>query len=403
MTLFWIGSGLLTLILILVIVLPLTRGRAESSQSRNQLNTQLYKQRLQELEQDREQGLLEESELSTQELKQSLLDDVVVEQPQHYKRGMHLWLPAVVIVVVVGYVGYFQVGAYQKVDDWQHNSGRLSELTQKVLIEPDGDVTEQDMMDLIQSLRTKLYTDGDDFRGWLLLGRLTLEMRDGNTAREAFEKAMTLTDDPEQVLVPYAEALAISGEQLRGESLIKQALAKDPDNLEAWSVFAFMAMQQNDLAGAIARWQEILQRMSPNNPRYAMIERSVSFAKERLAEQEEAPILGPRYQVEVKTGTNTPYHPGAVLFIYAMDAAGDDVPLVAQRIENPSFPLTVTLSNGDAMRPGVNMNGREQVIIKARLAPSGNVTDKKGAWEGRSPALSTEEDRQLTVVIDTEL
>ncbi|WP_319781797.1 c-type cytochrome biogenesis protein CcmI [Oceanisphaera sp. IT1-181] len=403
MILFWIGSALLTLALVLVIILPLTRGRAESSHSRNQLNTELYKQRLQELEDDREQGLLEEDELATQELQKSLLDDVVVEQPQHYKRGMYLWLPAVVIVVLVGYLGYFQFGAYDRVSEWQHNSGRLSELTQKVLLEPDGDVTEQDMMDLIQALRTKLYTDGDDFRGWLLLGRLTLEMRDGETARDSFEKAMTLTDDPEQVMVPYAEALAISGEELRAESMIKQALAKDPNNLEAWSVFAFMAMQQNNLTAAIARWEQILQRMAPDNPRYAMIERSVDFAKERLAEDDPAPITGPRYQVEVNTSTNTPYHPAAVLFVYAMDAAGDDVPLVAQRIENPSFPLTLTLSNKDAMRPEVNMNGRDNVIIKARLAPSGNVTDKTGAWEGRSGVLSTAKDRELTVVIDTEL
>ncbi|MBU3823479.1 MAG: c-type cytochrome biogenesis protein CcmI [Candidatus Oceanisphaera merdipullorum] len=403
MILFWIGSGVLTLILALVIILPLTRGRAESSQSRNQLNTELYKQRLKELEEDSAQGLLEEGELATKELQQSLLDDVVVEQPQHYKRGVHLWLPAVVIVVLVGYVGYFQFGAYDRVSEWQHNSGRLSELTQKVLLEPNGDVTEQDMMDLIQSLRTKLYLDGDDFRGWLLLGRLTLEMRDGNTAREAFEKAMTLTDDPESVLVPYAEALAISGEELRGESIIKQVLAKDPDDLEAWSVFAFMAIQQNNFTAAIARWQQILQRMTPDNPRYAMIERSVNFAKERLAEQDEATVVGPRFQVEVKTGANTPYHPGAVLFVYAMDAAGADVPLVAQRIENPSFPLTLTLSNKDAMRPNVNLNGHDKVIIKARLAPSGNVTDKTGAWEGSSEVLSTDADRQLSVVIDTEL
>lgn len=130
--LFWIGSVLLTLILILVIVLPLTRGRAESSQSRNQLNTELYKQRLQEIEQDREQGLLEESELATQELQKSLLDDVVVEQPQHYKRGVHLWLPAVVIVILVAYVGYFQMGAYDKVSQWQDTSLRLGELANRM-------------------------------------------------------------------------------------------------------------------------------------------------------------------------------------------------------------------------------------------------------------------------------
>lgn len=403
MILFWIGSGLLTLILALVIILPLTRGRAESSQSRNQLNTELYKQRLQELEEDREQGLLEEGEQATQELKKSLLDDVTTEQPQQYRRGIHLWLPAIIIVAVVAYAGYWQFGAYDKVAQWQHNSARLSQLTRDVLLEPNGDVTKQDMTDLIQALRTKLYTDGDDFRGWLLLGRLTLEVGDGETARDALEKAMGLTDDPEVVVVPYAEALAITGEALRAEGLIKQVLAKDPNNLEAWSVFAFMAMQQNNLSAAISRWQQILQRMSADNPRYAMIERSVEFAKQRLAEEDHVPVTGPRYEVEVNTTGSTPYHPGAVLFVYAMDANGADVPLVAQRIENPSFPLTVTLSNADAMRPGINMSGTDSVIIKARIAPSGNVVDKAGAWEGRSRILTTEKDSQLTVIIDTEL
>lgn len=408
MLLFWIVSVLLTVVLALVIILPLTRGRAESLNSRNQLNTELYKQRLQELEQDRDQGLLEEGEEATQELQKSLLDDVVTERPQQYRSGTWLWLPAVLIVIVVAYAGYWQIGAYNKVEQWQDNTGRLSELTRQVLIEPDGDITEQDMQDLIQGLRTKLYTDGDDFRGWLLLGRLTLEMRDGETARDALDKAMKLAKQPEQsymVMVPYAEALAITGEALRAENIIKQVLAEDPNNLEAWSVFAFMAMQQDNLTAAIARWQEILQRMSPSNPRYNMVERSVAFAEQRLADEDHVPVTGPRYEVEVNTSSNTPYHPGAVLFVYAMDgeAGGSAAPLVAQRIENPGFPLTVTLSNADAMRPDNNMNGHDSVVIKARLAPSGNVADTTDAWEGSSGVLSTEQDKQLSIVIDTEL
>lgn len=408
MLLFWIVSVLLTALLALVIILPLTRGRAESSNSRNQLNTQLYKQRLKELEQEREQGLLEESEEATQELQKSLLDDVVIERPQQYRTGVWLWLPAVLIVIAVAYAGYWQMGAYSKVSQWQDNAGRLSELTRQVLLEPDGDVTEQDMIDLIQSLRTKLHTDGDDFRGWLLLGRLTLEMRDGESARDALDKAMQFAEQPEQsymVMVPYAEALAITGEALRAENMIKQVLAKDPNNLEAWSVFAFMAMQQDNLTAAIARWQEILQRMSPDNPRYSMIERSVAFAEQRLSEEDHVPVTGPRYEVEVTMASSIPYHPGAILFVYAMDAesGASAAPLVAQRIENPSFPLTLTLSNADAMRPDNNMNGRDAVIIKARIAPSGNVADTTDAWEGSSAVLSTEKDSQLAIMIDTPL
>ncbi|ART79701.1 c-type cytochrome biogenesis protein CcmI [Oceanisphaera avium] len=400
MILFWIGSIILTLILALVIILPLTRGRAESSQSRNQLNTQLYKQRLQELEQDRELGLLEEGELATQELKQSLLDDVVVEQPQHHKRSIMLWLPAVVIVILVAYVGYFQMGAYDKVSDWQDSSERLGELAQKYTQEP---LSPEEKVEFLLALRTKLYQYGDRYEGWWLSGRLALELGDGENAQEALEKAMRLTDTPETLMVPYAQALAMSGEELRAENIIKKELAKDANNLAAWRVFALMAMQQNNLSGALARWEQVLERAAPDSQVHEEGEYWTDLINQRLGEDDQADVTGPRYQVEVNTDSNTPYHPGAILFVYAMDAGGDDVPIVAQRIENPTFPLTVTLSNSDAMRPNVNLNGFDNVIIKARLAPSGNVSDKKGAWEGRSGVLNTDEDRQLSVVIDTEL
>ena len=400
MILFWIGSGLLTLILALVIILPLTRGQAESSQSRNQLNTELYRQRLHELAQDQEQGLLEEGELATQELKKSLLDDVVVEQAPHYKRGPKLWLPAVVIVVLVAYLGYFQMGAYQKVSQWQESSARLGELAKKYTEEP---LSPEEQVEFLLALRTKLYQNGDSYEGWWLAGRLALDLGDGETAREALEKAMALTQQPERLNVPYAQALAMSGEELRAESILKQELAKDPNNLAAWRVFAIMAVQQQNLTAGRDRFEQIVARALPSTQEYAEAQYYMELIQQRLAKDDAAEITGPRYQVEVNTSSNTPYHPGAVLFVYAMDAAGADVPLVAQRIENPSFPLTLTLSNADAMRPNVNMNGHEQVIIKARLAPSGNVTDKTGAWEGRSGVLSTEQDSQLSVVIDTEL
>ncbi|PSJ46231.1 c-type cytochrome biogenesis protein CcmI [Zobellella endophytica] len=403
MTLFWIFSAGLTALLVLVIVLPLLRGRIESVASRNELNTRLYRQRLRELEQDREQGLLEDSESARLELQKSLLDDVVPEPALQRRRSPLLWLPAVLMVLVIAYAGYWQIGAHREVAQWQDASGRLAELSRRVLVEQDESVTEQDVRELMLALRTRLHQQGDDYRGWLLLGRLALEMRDGETARESLEKALGLTDDTGAVVVPYAEALAMTGETLRAEGLIKETLARDPDNLEAWSVFAFMALQQDDYATAAERWRDMLARMSPDNPRHVMIERSIAFAEQRLAAADATPVAGPRYEVEINTASAVPYHPGAVLFVFAVDAEGGEMPLVARRIEQPAFPLTITLSNADAMVAENNLSGREAVIIKARLAPSGNVADSTDAWEGRSVALGTEEDRRIAVMIDTPL
>ncbi|ATG73231.1 c-type cytochrome biogenesis protein CcmI [Zobellella denitrificans] len=403
MTLFWIFSAGLTALLALVIILPLIRGRAESSQSRNEFNTRLYRQRLRELEQDSEQGLLEDGEAAERELQKSLLDDMVQEPKLSTGRSPLLWLPAVLMVIAISYGAYWQLGAHREVAQWQQASERLGELSRRMLVEQDESLTEQDVRELMLGLRTRLHRDGDDFRGWLLLGRLALEMRDGETARESLEKAMNLSGDMQSVAVPYAEALAMTGETLRAEGLIEAVLEQNPDNLEAWSVFAFMALQQDDFATAAERWKAMLARMSPDNPRYAMIERSVAFAEQRLAAADSAPVSGPRYEVQINTSSSVPYHPGSVLFVFAVDAEGGEMPLVARRIEQPAFPLTITLSNADAMVPDNNLSSREAVIIKARLAPSGNVADTTHAWEGRSGTLATDEDRRLSVMIDTPL
>lgn len=404
MTLFWILCAGLTLLLALIIIFPLTRGRAESSHSRNELNTQLYRQRIKELEQDSELGLLEDDEALQQELQKSLLDDVVTNETKARDGRSPLTIISALVLMIAVSVGvYWQVGAHEEVAEWQRVSGNLQELSRKVLIEPDESVTEQDVRELILALRTRLHQDGDDYRGWLLLGRLSLEMRDGETAREALEKAIKLTDEPEAVYVPYAEALAMTGENLRAEQMIRNVLVSQPGNLEAWSVFAFMAVQQNDFEQARARWQQMLEIMSPEHPRYAMIQRSIAFAEQQMSSNQQAPVTGPRYQIEINTGTSVPYHPGAVLFVFAVDANGGEMPLVARRIEQPAFPLSVTLSNADAMVPDNNMSSRDEIIIKARIAPSGNVTDITNAWEGRSGVLSTSEDKQLSVIIDTPL
>ncbi|NHI00186.1 MULTISPECIES: c-type cytochrome biogenesis protein CcmI [Oceanimonas] len=403
MTVFWILSAALTVLLALVIILPLMRGRAESSESRNELNTRLYRQRLQELKQESEQGLLEDDAALQQELQKSLLDDVVGDEPAARRgRSPLVLISALVLVVLVSYGVYWQLGAHRQVAEWQRVSAELPALSRHVLIQPDETVTDQDVRELMLALRTRLHQDGDDYRGWLLLGRLALELRDGETARDALDKALKLTDEPDAVRVPYAEALAMTGETLRAEQLVRGVLTRQPGNLEAWSVFAFMALQQNDFGQAIARWQQMLEIMPADHPRYAMVQRSIAFA-EQQAGSEQSPVTGPRYQVEVNTASSVPYHPGAVLFVFAVDAAGGEMPLVARRIERPSFPMTITLSNADAMVPDNNLSSREAVVIKARIAPSGNVTDATDAWEGRSGVLDTDEDSQLSVLIDTPL
>ena len=81
MTAFWIVIAALLVLVSLALVLPLWRGEGKQSISRSALNKQLYRQRLLEIGEEREQGILAEESESLVELQRSLLDDIPAALP----------------------------------------------------------------------------------------------------------------------------------------------------------------------------------------------------------------------------------------------------------------------------------------------------------------------------------
>ena len=73
MTAFWIVIAALLVLASLALILPLWRGEGRQSISRSALNKQLYRQRLLEIGEEREQGILAEESESLVELQRSLL------------------------------------------------------------------------------------------------------------------------------------------------------------------------------------------------------------------------------------------------------------------------------------------------------------------------------------------
>lgn len=63
MTAFWIVIAALLVLVSLALVLPLWRGEGKQSISRSALNKQLYRQRLLEIGEEREQGVSRASEI----------------------------------------------------------------------------------------------------------------------------------------------------------------------------------------------------------------------------------------------------------------------------------------------------------------------------------------------------
>lgn len=406
MTAFWIVIAALLVLASLALILPLWRGEGRQSISRSALNKQLYRQRLLEIGEEREQGILAEESESLVELQRSLLDDIPdVEQSARGGKSL-IWIPGVLVLVVVSLGLYYQLGAWQEVSRWQDASSRLGELSNRILVERDSEVTEQDLLDFTLGLRTRLKEEPNDYRGWLLLGRLTLDGNDPEMAREALERAYSLAPQKAMVAVPYAQALMMTGEEARADQLLQAAIAQDPANIEARSVHAFMALQKEDFQTALVRWRAMLPLLEQGSTRHAMVERSIEYAEQQLRQRGIAVTAAPAAQagqgsaqvLEVKEG-EYPLHitlaPGiqlpedAHLFVFAVIPNGPPMPIAVKRIPGPQLPLTLSLGDGDAMMEGSKLAAYPELQFKARLSRGGNVMNKEGAFEGVSVTVPT--------------
>ena len=407
MTAFWIVIAALLVLASLALILPLWRGEGRQSISRSALNKQLYRQRLLEIGEEREQGILAEESESLVELQRSLLDDIPdVEQSARGGKSL-IWIPGVLVLVLVSLGLYYKLGAWQEVQRWQDASSRLGELSNRILVERDAQVTEQDLLDFMLALRTRLKDEPNDYRGWLLLGRLSLDGNDPDMAREALERAYDLAPQKTMVAVPYAQALMMTGDDAQADQLLSSAIALDPANIEARSVYAFMALQKEDFKTALMRWREMLPLMEKGSTRYAMVERSIDYAEQQLKQRGIA-VTTPGAanksdeqgkQLEVKKG-EFPIHvtlaagiqmpEDAHLFVFAVVPNGPPMPIAVKRIAGPTLPVTLSLGDGDAMMEGSKLSAYPQLQFKARLSRGGNVMNKEGAFEGVSTSIPTD-------------
>ncbi|WP_323887840.1 c-type cytochrome biogenesis protein CcmI [Aeromonas veronii] len=408
MTAFWIVIAGLLVLVSLALVVPLWRGEGKQSISRSALNKQLYRQRLLEIGEEREQGVLAEESDSLVELQRSLLDDIPdVEQTARSGKSL-IWIPGVLVLLVVSLGLYYKLGSWQEVSRWQDASSRLGELSNRILVERDAKVTEQDLLDFTLALRTRLKDEPNDYRGWLLLGRLALDGNDPEMASEALERAYTLAPQKSLVAVPYAQALMMTGDEAQADALLQAAIAQDPDNIEARSVYAFMALQKEDFQTALSRWQAMLPLMEKGTPRYVMVERSMEYARAQLkqrgievtnsgaakagaVEGQPLAVKEGEFPIHVTLAAGIQMPEDAHLFVFAVVPNGPPMPIAVKRIAGPTLPVTLSLGDGDAMMEGSKLAAYPELQFKARLSRGGNVMNKEGAFEGVSVSVKTAE------------
>lgn len=277
------------------------------------------------------------------------------------------------------------------------------------------------MEEAVARLEAKLAENPKNQEGWLMLGRSYTAMSRYPRAADAYQQAYDLSQGQNvEAIIGLGEALALTDEASltgRAGKLFETALVMAPNHPKALWYGSIASLRSGDLRQARDRLQLLMAQNPPEEFR-GVLERQIQDLDQQLGEggqaaQPAAPAMaqgdaqpaaaGSRsIQVSVSIAPQLRQQlSGSVpLFILARDPVAGGPPLAVQRHSSSNLPLTVELTEGDAMIPARSIATVSKVLVVARLSRSGAPQQQSGDLYGEAEYEFGKNSGPLSIIID---
>ena len=404
MLLFWLLASLMILAALLLVVPPLMRDRTSGRDSMDETNVALYRERLTELERERDRGEVDAERYSAlrEDIERGLLADVGRrEAPRMAARPPPYWMAVAVAVLVpvCGLAFYLWLGT-------PHGLHPRSASPESVA----GAEPTQSVEAMVESLAARLANDPANAEGWLLLARSQVVLERLVEALAAFERAHALLGDDPSLLADWAEAEAgVAGNRFSPGVLsrLDRALALDPDHEKALWLGGFAAAQNGDTGTAVARWERLLARQPPGSREASILGEVLAQVRGAGSGTSGAPAgetgatARARIVVEVSLAPGLAVDLGASepVFVFARAPTGGGPPVAVARTIAGALPATIVLDESNAMIPSRSLASVERVLVTARVARSGTANRTSGDVEGVSEPVAVADSATVRIVI----
>lgn len=370
--------------------------RAETALPRQGVNTLLFRDRLQELENERETGRIDAEQFAQlkSELEVNFLADAQAEDavPQATSKAPRWGAVAIVIALPVLSIGLYLVeGQWSEVNRWLEIKKRWEPLIQgslqgkEVSPEEAKDLTAGDYIRVLQAI---LQRNPDHVAGWLDLGRAYMQVGLFHFAESAFQHASSLVpEDPELMLLVIESRLGQGKGTLddKGLALLHDVLRLDPGNPKARMIMGMAAYGRGDYDKAVTVWQSLLQETPPDSEGAKILQSSIERARAKRDGAEgsaASAATGPQLAVTVSVPAqvSVPQDGSWTLFVYAKAVNGMPMPVAIEKMPYTRSPVQVTLNDQDAMAPMARLSTSPSVKVYARLSLSGQAMPQPGDY-----------------------
>jgi cytochrome c-type biogenesis protein CcmH len=263
--------------------------------------------------------------------------------------------------------------------------------------------------EVVSALAERLEKHPDDVSGWIMLGRSYQSMKAYDAAIAAFETAFKLEEgkNPETMIALAIALVEQQGGQTsdRSAMLFESALALEPNNANALFYSGGAAAQRGDVALAADRWEKLLQLDAPPEI-HDLLQRKIDEWRGRPSASAEASVQPAEAIVSVNVTLSDTARAAmptdATVYVIARDPAQPSPPVAVVPRRLSELPVTVTLSDKNAMMPGRPLSGFAEIEIVARVSMSGAPIGQSGDWFG-SLIVSANNGQTVDLVIDQEI
>jgi len=273
MTVFISIAALLTLLIMAWVARPLLRPAKQTGVSSQGLNTAIYRDQLQALERDLTSGAISATdyEATKDEVQLRLLDDTAAPALKASSTHKYFWSArgsAVAIALL------FSLGApllYGLL-------GAPAAINPVAAQKAADDQVEQ----MVNKLAARLKTNPNDQKGWAMLARSFKVMGRFDEAEAAFVKAGDLVNTEPDLLVDYADLMAVrANNNIEGKplELVNKALALNPQHPMGLMMSGVAAYRRSDFKGAVAQWEKLLTLLEPGSPDAQQVQADIADAR----------------------------------------------------------------------------------------------------------------------------
>lgn len=415
-------SGLITLLVLFASWPWLARkrraGNTDQTRSANEpalsytgttSNITLIRQRLLELEEEARQGLItdQDARQASDELKLALVDEHRDNAVESSKSATGWIVVGAILAVACAGLTYIKANHLDKLAYSEQAVAALPGLSRKLSEGSAQDFTQQDLNQLTLAIRQRLRRQGDDAQGWMFLGRIYAASGREDEAREALSKAYDLNSTNEQIISSYIQAL-MAGSQAdnvrRAQSLLSAQLSRYPDNNNYALMMAVAAAQLGDLDIAKRYYAQVEALL----PRDSQIRQSLQMRIAEIGGQltDEKSAISLTITVTLGPDIDPVQLPETGFLIVFAQPQDESNRMPAAVVKQPlsALPVTVTLTEADAMTPAFTLAQLSNAKLVARISADENVMPAIGDFEGVSMVdLTNQRHSQQSIMINKEL